>query len=190
MAAAFFWHGRAGREAADDREGRDDREGPEEREAPEGRAGRPRHLGFAGREYLLAVAALLLLLSRLTDFVFVDWGSLRPAEDQTLSEAVLQGIVFLAILLRLPVLFGAATLAFWTSARQAGWTPDRLLNWRLPLVLAWLIALIAAASFVGWYGFLAVVPATAHYAWMLGRSRRRGPEREPRRGRAAPPDVG
>ena len=171
MAAAFWWHGGDRRDAED--------------VAP------PRY-AFREREYLLALAALLLLLSRLGDFIFVDWGSLRPADDQTSSAAVFQAVIFLAILLRLPVLFGSAALAFWTSARQSGWEPAQLLtstdpaaaaesqlsrgprlllSWRPPLLLAWLTALIAATSFLGWYGLLVAAAAAAHYLRMTARER-------------------
>jgi len=191
IAASFWWYGGAARDDAAPQAKHDNQSGLV-------------RFALGEREYLLALAAALLLLSFLAELVFADWGLLRPADDQTTSGASFQVLLFLASRLFFPVLFGSATFAFWTSARQAGWAPTHLLRpaaadamrgdptlrdatpgeagpgtatsrppaaqllltWRLPLLLAWLIVLVAATSFLGWYGFLAVVPAAAHYLWM------------------------
>jgi hypothetical protein len=44
--------------------------------------------------------------------------------------------------------------------------------------LGWLIVLIAAASFLGWFGFIAAVPAAGHYVWMSMRSREVLPDKQ------------
>jgi hypothetical protein len=51
------------------------------------------------------------------------------------------------------------------------WAQRLFLSWRLPLLYGWLLVLVAACSFLGWYGFLAAVPAAVHYVWMLTRER-------------------
>lgn len=48
------------------------------------------------------------------------------------------------------------------------WDRSVLLTWRLPLLYGWLIILIAVCSFLGYWGFLAVVPAAGNYLAMQG----------------------
>jgi hypothetical protein len=160
----------------------------------------PAGLRYAQREYLFLVGAVSLFLPRLTGLALFDWSTLQRTAAETQDQAVMKVASSASWLLLLIVLAAAAAAGFWISCRQAGWKPSdwlagqaapagaapnlaqqqrvplawvkRLfLSWRLPVLYGWLLVLVAACSFLGWYGFLAAVPAAGHYLWMLARGR-------------------
>lgn len=184
---AFLWVGRAG-------------------EADETGDTAPAGISYAHREYLLLVAAVSILMPHLTGLSLFHWSLLRRTADESLRNAAFKAASSVAMLLLLLVLSAAAAAAFWLSCRNAGWrpshwlakpagavatahpTPERrlplmwakrfLLSWRLPLFYGWLLVVAGLCSFLGWWGFLATVPAALLYIWLLMR------ERAPHRGAA------
>jgi hypothetical protein len=83
--------------------------------------------GYAEREYLLFVAAVSLLLPRVTSLVLFDWSPLRRVAKETQGEAILRAASAVSWLLLMIVLSAAAAAAFWISCRKAGWKPSRWL---------------------------------------------------------------